>query len=216
MVAAVWGYWKWGSTCLCPCPMLLIVVSVWMQLVIVLMLPVLLFCWSFALVCFAYVGFLPNCGCLTFGCCCSFWFFVAICSISSFDHFVFAVSFLYVLFLRLLLVSISDLGLLGALVVGGFNIRDSPGISWGLFVVGCFPIATDVLFCLVGLASSKQNFLIFSWFLLFSSIFLHATMWIKRGFVSGNGLVSVAIAMSFFLITVFFLNGESIVMICGV
>ena len=45
---------------------------------------------------------------------------------------------------------------------------------------------------------------------------LHATIWIKPGFVSGNGLVSVAIALSFFLITVFFLNGVSIVMVCGV
>ena len=42
---------------------------------------------------------------------------------------MFVVSFLYVLFLCLLLVSIFDLGLLGALVVGGFNFRDSPGIS---------------------------------------------------------------------------------------
>ena len=42
---------------------------------------------------------------------------------------------------------------------------------------------------------------------------LHATMWIKCGFASGNGLVLVAIALSFFLITVFFLNGLSIVMV---
>ena len=38
-----------------------------------------------------------------------------------------------------------------------------------------------IFFCL---ASSKQNFLIFSWFLLYSPTVLHATMCIRRGLFS--------------------------------
>ena len=70
--------------------------------------------------------------------------------------------------------------------------------------------------------SSKQNMRIFSWLRLYSPTISHATMWIKRGFVSGglgcgggSGIDSVAIAMSFFLMTVFFRWGVSMVTVCG-
>ena len=133
------------------------------------------------------LGFLPALGCLSFDRCCSFWPFVAILRIFSFDHLVFAVSFLFGFFLGLLIVSISDLGLFGALFVdGSVKIRDGPGSSWIVLVVGLFPVGTGSLLCFACLASSKQNFLIFSWFLLYSPIVFHATMWINRGFVSGN------------------------------
>ena len=71
---------------------------------------------------------------------------------------------------------------------------------------------TAVLSCLV---SSQQNFLVFSWFLLYSPTILLATVCISRGFCSGVtdcfiGFFSVIVARSFFLITVFF-NGVPIV-----
>ena len=56
-------------------------------------------------------------------------------------------------------------------------------------------------------ASSKQNFLILSWLRLNSPTVLQATMSISRG------LVSVAIAMSLFLMTVFFFTGVSTVIV---
>ena len=152
---------------------------------------------------------------LAFGCCCSFWFFVAIRNTFSFDHLVFAVVCLVILFLVLPLVSSSDQGLFGAFfVVTFFGMRDGPGSS--CVAVEFDPIGIGALLCFAFLASSKQNFLIFSGFRLYSPTVLHATIWISRGFVSGKGVGSVAITRSLFLITVFFLNGLSIVIVCGV
>ena len=70
------------------------------------------------------------------------------------------------------------------------------------------------------LASSKQNFLIFSWFLLYSPTVLHAIICMGRGFCSiiyglGSAFFLVTVSKSFFLITVFFINGVSIVIVCG-
>ena len=86
-----------------------------------------------------------------------------------------------------------------------------------VFIVVADWVGSDNFICL---ASSKHNFSIFSWFLLYSPTVLHATMCINRGLFStvfcvGSAFFSVTIARSFFLITVSFLNGLSIVIVCG-
>ena len=66
--------------------------------------------------------------------------------------------------------------------------------------------------------SSKQNFLIFSWFRLYSPTALHATICISLGLGSGSlsrGFVSVTMAKSFLLITVFFRLSVSSVIVWG-
>ena len=77
-------------------------------------------------------------------------------------------------------------------------------------------IARGLVTAFLGLASTKQNLCIFYWFLLYFPTVLHATMCISVGFGSGIDLVSVAIAMSFFRITVFFRKRVSIVIVFGV
>ena len=66
--------------------------------------------------------------------------------------------------------------------------------------------------------SSKQNFLIFSWLRLYSPTVLHATICISLGLGSGSGsrgFVSVTMAKSFLLITVFFRLSVSNVIVWG-
>ena len=75
-----------------------------------------------------------------------------------------------------------------------------------------------VVFCC--LASSKQNFLVLSWFLLYSPTVLRATMCMRSDLCSiiggiGSAFLSVTVDKSFFLIPVFFLNGVFIVIVCG-
>ena len=84
----------------------------------------------------------------------------------------------------------------------------------GFFLFRWFFFAA--IFCC--LVSSKRNLLIFSWFLLYSPTFLHKTKCISPGFYSAmtgsfNGYFSVVIGKSFFLITVFFLIGVSVVIV---
>ena len=76
---------------------------------------------------------------------------------------------------------------------------------------GEFPWLEDCAF-LIALASSKQNLRIFSWLRLYSPTVFHAT--ICDGV--GIGIVSVAMAISFFLITVFSRLGVSMVTAWGV
>ena len=79
-------------------------------------------------------------------------------------------------------------------------------------IVWLVPLAV----CSCSVFSSKQNFLIFSWLCLYSPTVLHATICIRRGFSSGSrGIVSVTIAESFFLITVFFRLSVSSVIVWG-
>ena len=62
----------------------------------------------------------------------------------------------------------------------------------------------------------NKTFFIFSWFPLYSPTVLHATMCISRCFCSGlRGFVSVTMARSFFLITVFFRLSVSSVIVSG-
>ena len=153
--------------------------------------------------------------------CCCIWFFVAICISLSLDHYVLELLFLVrvcfflVCFvLALLLVDFFEGP--GVLVDSLSLVFVVPGTSLMLAVEldgsaesMVLLIASRVLFVPSGwfaafcfLDSSKQNLRIFSWFLLYSPTVLHATIWINLGF-SGIGLVSVAIAISFFRITVF-------------
>ena len=91
-------------------------------------------------------------------------------------------------------------------------------VALEFYVLFCaFPVENVMLACFATLASPNQNFRIFAWFLLYSPTFLHATMYISRGFasdigllfvsglISVNFLVSLAMVMLFFRMTVFFL-----------
>ena len=76
----------------------------------------------------------------------------------------------------------------------------------------------SVVFCC--LASSKQNFLFFSPFLLFLPTVLHATMCMRRGFCSiicglCSAFFRLQLLSRFFWLLCFFLNGVSIVIVCG-
>ena len=79
--------------------------------------------------------------------------------------------------------------------------------SWGSSCCCVDCSASHFSFCFF---SSKQNFLIFSLFYLYSPTVLHATKSISLGLF---GIVSVAMAMSLFLISVSFIFGVSIVIV---
>ena len=84
---------------------------------------------------------------------------------------------------------------------------------WRVAYVTCFALASC---CLANSAfSSKQNLFVFSRFCLCSPTVLLATMRISRGFSSGSrGFVSVIIARSFFVTTVFF-GYQYLSILCG-
>ena len=80
--------------------------------------------------------------------------------------------------------------------------------------LACLALASCCIAC--SAFSSKQIFLIFSWFLLYSPTVLHTTICIRRGIGSSSrGIVSVTMARSFSLITVFFRLSVSSVIVCG-